>query len=152
MTSPPQNKKVPALAVRRQDLPQQRLHVLSQVPPRPHRRRALGCFSLGCRAVARCAAAPAAPADAALRAVALTGSAAGGRCEGVEHFLAAALPAIRKRKFKKAKGVIEFAMNVRDWPQEVDRKHGLPLFSFSKKIGNQVAPDETVILLHPPLP
>eukprot|EP01051_Picozoa_sp_SAG22_P013077 SAG22_NODE_1426_length_4457_cov_8.244149_3_plen_337_part_00 len=61
------------------------------------------------------------------------------RCQGVEHFLAAALPAIRRRKFKNAKGVIELAMNVRDWPQEVDRKAGLPLFSFSKRIGDEAA-------------
>jgi hypothetical protein len=30
-------------------------------------------------------------------------------------------------------------MNVRDWPQSIDGKEGLPLFSFSKRQGNQAA-------------
>ena len=54
------------------------------------------------------------------------------RCQGVEHFLGAALPALKRRNRAGQKDLIEISVNVRDWPQSVGGTAGTPVFSFSK--------------------
>jgi protein glucosyltransferase len=55
------------------------------------------------------------------------------RCKGVEHFLARALPALKRRNRAGQKDIVEFSVNVRDWPQAIDGIAGTPVLSFSKK-------------------
>ena len=58
----------------------------------------------------------------------------GQRNTGLEYFMQRSLPALRRRKKKNKKKVIEIALNTRDWPQSVDGQRGLPLFTFSKAL------------------
>lgn len=59
------------------------------------------------------------------------------RCKGVEHFLARALPALRRRNRAGQKDIVELSVNVRDWPQAIDGIRDTPVFSFSKKTDHE---------------